>query len=264
VLRQYDRSHSISCIVIREGQRRQVEASQLVIGDIVVLQAGHIVPADMRITSSEALEVDGSLFTGESLPRRVHAQPASSQFSYLTAHNTVLLGTTVAQGEGRGMVIATGGRTQLAKISQDCGTAKTSTALHKEMHRLVAIITGFVLLCVAFVVVYWALCRQNHAFPISITRMILYLAPVMLATVPVSLQLSISLGMALVCRRLTRLNVLPKEAGNMITLGAVTTALFDKTGILTLNRADVVAVLTAMNVTRASAEEEVEEEETKD
>eukprot|EP01034_Spumella_vulgaris_P031762 gene31762-39239_t len=94
-----------------------MDASKLVVGDVVLLEVGHRVPADLRIVETNALEVDSSLLTGKYQPVRVTSEPVSEYVSYYNAPNIVFLGSTVAQGKGRGLVIATGNMPTLGAVS---------------------------------------------------------------------------------------------------------------------------------------------------
>lgn len=97
------------CMVIREGKPMMLHASELVVGDLIVLAAGSNIPADTRLVEVNGLKVDKSMFTGESEPIKMTIEPIQDEtVSFLSASNIAFMGTSVVEGEGKGIVIATG------------------------------------------------------------------------------------------------------------------------------------------------------------
>ena len=103
-----------NCTVLRSGNLMDIQSEQLVVGDIVILTAGSRVPADIRLSYSNALKIDRSMLTGESEPVSTTTVPAASNTVMLESTNIAFMGTSVVQGEGRGIVIAIGQQNQVS------------------------------------------------------------------------------------------------------------------------------------------------------
>ena len=114
--------------VIRDGDTLHISATELVAGDVVVLEQGSRVPADIRVILSHGLKVDKSMLTGESKPAKITSDPdKSTDGTMLRAANICFMGCTVVEGEGRGIVIATGANNQLAKIAAQASAGISSS-----------------------------------------------------------------------------------------------------------------------------------------
>jgi len=133
-LRQFAK---VDCILLREGTVRRSAADELVPGDIVLLEAGDLVPADLRLVEAAKLTADDSTLTGESLPVRKHTDPLLEDTVMLDRQNMAFKGTAVTRGAGRGVVVATGIRTEFGKIFEQVSKAESQrTPLEKRLDSL--------------------------------------------------------------------------------------------------------------------------------
>jgi P-type Mg2+ transporter len=110
------------CVVLRDGHPRTVDVTELVPGDVVDLQLGQVVPADLRLLAVAGLECDESVLTGESLPAEKSAGPVAAGAPLAELSCSALMGTVVRAGSGTGMVTATGGAAEFGRIAQGLGS----------------------------------------------------------------------------------------------------------------------------------------------
>jgi len=222
------------CTVIRDGHEQKVEATELVVGDLVRLYIGDRIPADIRIVENFDLKVECSSLTGESdlVPASVdkkHDIPAE-------ARNLVFMSTLAMNGEARGVVIKTGDHTMIGKIA----TLATDTHTHRsslqvEVHRLVWFV-GILAFVVAIILFVIGLAR-NEISPLNafVNGFIL----VVVANVPEGLPATVTSLLSLTALRLRDRNVLIKRTDIIENLGNATIIASDKTGTLTQNRMTV-------------------------
>lgn len=220
--------------VIRDGQLEQINAEDLVPGDIVLLEAGNTVPADIRLLQSASLKVNESSLTGEShaVDKKTEAlkEPDLQPGDRL---NMLFKGTQVINGNGKGVVTAIGMQTELGHIAGMLDKAESITPLQyrlsKFSRRLTVII---ILLCVAlFFIGYF----RGEPF----TRMLLTSISLAVAAIPEALPAVVTISLALGARRLMKRNVLIRKLYAVETLGSVTFICTDKTGTLTKNEMQV-------------------------
>jgi len=219
--------------VLRDGLPGEIDAAELVPGDVVLLSAGDRISADARIEQAHGLSVDTSLLTGESVP-------LSPQLG-----ETVLAGTFVVEGEGRGVVTATGSGTRLAGIAQlTAATRRPPSPLALELHRVVRIIAviavtlGALFLLIAMLV------------GIRLTDAFLFALGVTVALVPEGLLPTVTLSLAAGAQRMAERGALVRQLESVETLGSTTFICTDKTGTLTCNEMAVVEVWTPQGSAR--------------
>lgn len=213
--------------VIRDGEVRSVDATQLVRDDLVLLGAGARVSADLRLVTVHALAVDESMLTGESVPVR----PGSG--------DEVYAGTFVVQGEAEAVVTAVAGRTRLAGIQSLTESAvRRPSPLTIELHRLIRVIA------VIAVTVGASLTVVSLVLGLSATKAFLFGVGVMVALVPEGLLPTVTLSLARGAQRMAHGNALVRRLDAVETLGATTFVCTDKTGTLTLNQMEVLDVWT--------------------
>lgn len=213
--------------VVRDGRPREVEAADLVVGDLVALAAGDRVSADMRVESSHRLRLDTSLLTGE------------TTLTDVDVGDEVHAGTYVVEGEGSAVVAATGRATRLAGIaSLTRATARPITPLAVELRRLVRTIAVIAVLVGAgffgLALLIGTPAQDGFLFAIGVT----------VALVPEGLLPTVTLSLALGAQRMARSNALVRRLEAVETLGSTTFICTDKTGTLTENRMTVVEVWT--------------------
>jgi magnesium-transporting ATPase (P-type) len=213
--------------VLRDRIPAEINASDLVVDDIVLLQAGDRISADLRLFEAFALSVDTSMLTGES-------EPVSARIG-----DAAMAGTFVVEGQGRGTVTATGKETRLASLVQlTQASHRPRTPLAEELDRVVraisiaALVAGVVFLMIAALVGI----RLSDAF--------LFAIGVVVALVPEGLLPTVTLSLAVGAQRMAGRNALVRRLEAVETLGSTTFICTDKTGTLTLNEMSVVEAWT--------------------
>ena len=216
--------------VIRDGELQKILVSEIVPGDIIVLEEGDRVPADARLIEAFDLWTNNVPLTGESEPQPRNAKPAKTvDEAYLDSPNLVFMSTSVARGRGKAVVIATGMDTQFGQIASLTQTIREEPSpLQKEISLMakydfiIAIVVGGVFFLVSKI---WL----NLDFFSSI----LFMIGVMVACVPEGLQVTVSSALAINVLKMVKQNVLVKRLSAVQTLGSVTVICSDKTGTIT-------------------------------
>jgi Ca2+-transporting ATPase len=218
--------------VLRGGERQVLPASQLVPGDIVLLEAGNQVPADLRLIELAQLRVDESALTGESVAVDKHTQTLQEREAALGDRlNMAFKGTTAAHGRGRGIVVATGMATELGKVAGLLDRAgETQTPLQLRLAAFGKRLALVVLAICALIFVVGVLRGESPVL------MVLTAVSLAVAAIPESLPAVVTVLLALGARRMVAHNALVRRLPSVETLGSVSTICSDKTGTLTLNR----------------------------
>ncbi len=219
------------CKVIRDGRQTEIYSRDLVPGDIVVLDEGVGVPADIRLIGSKNFSVNEFILTGESLPSsKDHQFIASESVPLAAMKNTVFMGTTVARGEALGIVYTTGMETEIGKISSTSKKIKSPDApIQTEVKDIARKLTIGTLI-IALVLF---LTRIFMADTVSVA--LVFAISVAAAMVPEGLPAQISMSLALAVARLARKNAIVKKIAAAQTLGSATVIASDKTGTITKN-----------------------------
>ncbi len=221
--------------VLRGGQAQVIAASELVPGDIVLLEAGNQVPADLRLLDIAQLRVDESALTGESVTVAKHSLTLSGVAHALGDRlNMAFKGTTATHGRGRGLVVATGMATELGKVA---GLLDRDTARSTPLQlRLAAFGKRLALAVMAICGVIFLVGVMRGEAPLL---MILTAVSLAVAAIPEALPAVVTVLLALGARRMVSLNALIRRLPSVETLGSVTFICSDKTGTLTQNRMHV-------------------------
>ncbi|MFL5778402.1 MAG: cation-translocating P-type ATPase [Chloroflexota bacterium] len=225
--------------VRREGELVEIPASDLVVGDIVLLRVGDIVPADLRITRTDSLSLDRSVLTGESLPEegRIAADPPGSALA--ERRSVAYSGTSVVVGRGEGVVVATGAQSELGRIAGAVeGSGRGRSPLQRELDRLVRILLVVAIGLIA-ITSGLALIRGE-----TIGAAVLAGISSAIAAIPEEPPVLLAVILGLGAYRLLRRKVLVRRLTAQETLGAIDLIITDKTGTLTENRLTVDAILT--------------------
>jgi magnesium-transporting ATPase (P-type) len=220
--------------VVRDGQEHEIDARDLVPGDVVLLESGNRVPADLRLAAVTSLQIDESLLTGESRPADKHTDPVAADVVAADRSCLAYLGTTVARGRGRGYVVATGPQTELGRIAEQVREqGPTRTPLQQRMDRLANLIA------VAVAVSALAAFGIGMVRGEPLTDMFLVAVALAVAVVPEGLPVVFTVALALGVRRMARHRAIVRRLAAVETLGSTTVIGSDKTGTLTENRMTV-------------------------
>ena len=227
--------------VIRNGRKNIIAAQDLVPGDVVLLESGSKVPADLRLVTTQNLRVDESALTGESVAREKSTDEVSSNAVIADRTSLVFAGTLVVSGTAKGLVIATGLKTQIGKISELVGKSDSlTTPLTKRLENFAKQITMFILilgLIVFFYTTYLINLPQLEAF--------LLVVGIAVAAIPEGLPAIITIVLAIGTRAMAMNNAIVRRLPAVETLGSVTVICTDKTGTLTKNEMTAVNIVTA-------------------
>ncbi len=232
-------------MVKRDGRTLEVPAEDLVPGDILLLEAGRVVPADLRILESASLKIAEATLTGESVPIEKTVSALKAEVVSLGDRlNMAYKGTQVVYGRGTGVVTATGTGTELGKIADLLKAEKEGkTPLQKRLAKFGQKLGVAALAICALVFVIGILRGEN------IMLMLLTSVSLAVAAVPEALPAVATITLALAARRMVRTNALIRRLPAVETLGSVTYICTDKTGTLTENRMRCESFLVGGNIT---------------
>jgi magnesium-transporting ATPase (P-type) len=220
--------------VLREGREVDLDSRELVPGDVVLVESGTRVPADLRMVTTTALQVDESLLTGESMPATKRPEAVAEDAG--AADRTCIghMGSVVSSGRGKGVVVATGLETELGKIAERIRSAEEpETPLTRRMNRfanLIAVAVG----STAILTFGLGLLVGESPSEIFLTAVALAVA-----IVPEGLPVALTVAMALGVHRMAQRNAIIRTLPAVETLGSTNTIGSDKTGTLTQNRMTV-------------------------
>jgi magnesium-transporting ATPase (P-type) len=227
--------------VLRNGTRRTVAADQIVPGDIVLIEAGDRVPADLRLLKSKNLRVEEAVLTGESVAVEKQPQPVTADATLGDRTSMAFSGTFVAAGQGSGIAIATGSATELGRISTLIGSIETlQTPLIRQMDRFARQAT-IVIIGVAALAFFFA--RFVRAYPLSDAFMTV--VGLAVSAIPEGLPAVMSITLAIGVQRMATRNGIVRRLPAVETLGSVSVICSDKTGTLTRNEMTVQRVVTS-------------------
>jgi P-type Ca2+ transporter type 2C len=225
--------------VRRDGRQQEVEAQDLVPGDVILLAPGERISADALLLSEVELRVDMSTLTGESRPVRRHTVAGGGQSGF-EAPDRVFAGTHVFSGTAEAVVTATGMATELGRIAGLTQSAEhRPSPLEIEMQRVTRVVA---LLSIAVGVTFFAVAG---ALEMPTTDRFLFAIGVIVANVPEGLLPTVTLSLALATQRMARRNAIVRRLSSVETLGCTTVICTDKTGTLTTNEMTVRRLWTA-------------------
>ncbi|XP_058876450.1 sodium/potassium-transporting ATPase subunit alpha-3 [Acipenser ruthenus] len=219
-------------LVIREGEKLQINAEEVVAGDLVEVKGGDRIPADLRIVSAHGCKVDNSSLTGESEPQT--RSPDCTHDNPLETRNIAFFSTNCVEGTARGIVVCTGDRTVMGRIATlTSGLDSGKTPIAKEIEHFIHIITGVaVFLGISFFIL-------SIVLGYSWLEAVIFLIGIIVANVPEGLLATVTVCLTLTAKRMARKNCLVKNLEAVETLGSTSTICSDKTGTLTQNRMTV-------------------------
>uniref|UniRef100_A0A8B9VYH9 Potassium-transporting ATPase alpha chain 2 n=1 Tax=Anas zonorhyncha TaxID=75864 RepID=A0A8B9VYH9_9AVES len=219
-------------LVIRDAEKKELPAEQLVVGDIVEIKGGDRIPADIRLISAQGCKVDNSSLTGESEP-----QSRSCDFTHenpLETKNIAFYSTTCVEGTATGIVINTGDRTvigRIASLASGVGNEKTPIAI--EIEHFVYLVAG---VAISIGVLFFII---SVSMRYKILDSIIFLIGIIVANVPEGLLATVTVSLSLTAKRMAKKNCLVKNLEAVETLGSTSIICSDKTGTLTQNRMTV-------------------------
>ena len=228
----------VPATVRRDGAARQVDAAHLVPGDIVLLEEGDIITADLRLLSTSKLQIDESALTGESVPVEKDEAPVDADRSLADRQSMVYKGTAVTRGSGVGVVVATGMETELGTISALVEAAEEDTTpiekrLTELAHSLVVVVLGLAA----------AVSAAGFMAGRELRLMLETGIALAVAAIPEGLPIVATIALARGLRRMAQRNALVRRLSSVETLGATSIICTDKTGTLTENRMTVARLL---------------------
>jgi Ca2+-transporting ATPase len=227
--------------VVREGREWEIESRELVRGDLVLLESGVRVPADLRLESVNNLRVDESLLTGESVSIGKQEEPLEDASLLLAdRRNMAYAGSIVTTGRARGLVVATAMGTELGTIARHMRSQKVpETPLQRRMAQFARVVGIAVGLSSAAAFILGVLLGE------SVSQMFVVAVALAVAAIPEGLPVAFTITLALGVRRMARRNAIIRRLAAVETLGSTTVIGSDKTGTLTENRMTVREVWTA-------------------
>jgi len=225
--------------VIREGKKFRTKAEELVPGDVIVIEAGMNIPADVRIIKHKNLAINEAALTGEWVNVAKDAEAIKKEKHITEQFNMVWMGTLASSGTAVGVVVETGNRTQIGSIAKSLAyTDESQTPLQKSIKKLAKFLASFTLVAVVAILLIGIFHGESIAEMLLVA--IALAVAVMPSGLPAAVTVVLSLGMEAILKRggLVR-NLLAAE-----TLGSTTTILTDKTGTLTMAEMRVASIIT--------------------
>ena len=232
---------SLDATVLREGKRKQIPAEELVVGDIVLLQSGDKVPADLRLFQVKNLRIEEAALTGESEAVEKSIEAVSEQAVIGDRFNMAYSSTLVVYGQGMGVVVATSDQTEIGRISRLLEQVDTlETPLLRKMAsfgRWLSMAIGVLTICI-FAYGLWIGSYSTH-------EMFLAAVGIAVAAIPEGLPAILTITLALGVQRMAKQHAIIRRLPAVEALGSVTVICTDKTGTLTRNEMTVQRVVTS-------------------
>jgi len=229
----------IRAAVVRDGESREIDADGLVPGDIVWMESGNRVPSDVRLLTSQGLEIDESLLTGESLPVQKDAGWAGEVNTPMGDRlNMAFAGATVIRGRGRGVVVGTGTQTAVSQLALDVlGATGGKPPLIVRMEHFTHMIAVGILAAVVLIGALGVFVR-GYGLP----DMFMFSVALAVSAIPEGLPVAMTVALAVATTRMARRGVVVRRLAAVEGLGSCTMIASDKTGTLTCNEITVRAV----------------------
>lgn len=230
--------------VLRNGLRMTMPAEDLVPGDLVILEPGDKVPADIRLTRTKGLRLQEAALTGESVPVDKSVDPIPADASLGDRSSMAYAGTLVASGQGAGIVVETGVHTEIGRISgMLTEVQQLSTPLLRQMNVFARYLTAAILVLASLVFAFGVMLRGFA--PVEMFMVVVGLA---VAAIPEGLPAILTVTLAIGVQRMASRNAIIRRLPAVETLGSVSIICSDKTGTLTRNEMTVRSIATASHV----------------
>ncbi len=230
--------------VLRDGERHSIEGAALVPGDIVLLEAGDKVPADLRLLTAHGMSVQEAILTGESVPVEKHTKPVAGDAALGDRSCMAFSGTLVTAGQGKGVVVGAGSQTEIGRISGLISEVETlTTPLVAQMGVFAKWLTALILLIAALLLAYGYFVGHQE-----FTEMFMAVVGLSVAAIPEGLPAVLTITLAIGVQAMARRNAIVRRLPAIETLGSVSVICTDKTGTLTRNEMMVASVLTSQHL----------------
>lgn len=227
--------------VIRDGRRRSIPGSEVVPGDIALLETGKRVPADIRLIDVKNLSIDEAVLTGESVAVEKATQPVAKALPLGDRTPMAFSGTLVTRGQGKGVVVATGAKTAIGQISSMLSEVTTlQTPLTRQMAVFAKWLTGYILGLGVLVLAFGYLVRDY-----DFNEIFMAVVGLTVAAIPEGLPAILTITLAIGVQGMAQRNAIVRRLPAIETLGSVSVICSDKTGTLTRNEMAVVSIATA-------------------
>ena len=228
---------SPKALVKHDNEIIEINSEDLVVGDIVILETGRIIPADLRLIESVNLKIDESTLTGESIPIDKNSNETYEDINLPLGDkkNLAFMSTTVIYGRGTGVVVETGMNTEIGKIASFLDNSQTElTPLQKKLNNLGKQL-GILTIAISIIIMVIGLIQGNDLFEIFLTSISLAVA-----AIPEGLPTIIAMVLAIGVQKMIKKNAIVRKLSAVETLGSVNIICSDKTGTLTVNKMTVV------------------------
>ena len=236
ILKSLQQLITYECVVIRDDNKQLIQAKDLVTGDIVIVQAGEKIPADLRIIEAYDLHVDEAVLTGESFPVIKQEKTIMQELPLAEHTNMLYSGTYIFNGWAKAIVVAIGSDTQIGKINKAVQEIQTDIPLINQMHRISwFIIYSIVCICIFLFVL-------GFAAGLPLKTLIITLAALFVCVIPEGLPILVTLILITGVYRMARKKVLVKNMQAVEGLGHTQVIVIDKTGTITRNEMVVTKV----------------------
>lgn len=220
----------VKCKVLRDGEEQEVDSSELVIGDIVLLESGNKISADLRIIECHNLQIDESVLTGESLNIVKTNQIVDGNSTLGDRKNMAYAGTSVVTGRAKAIVVGTAVNTEIGKIAHKVSNTKETksplTIRMEKFSKQISILVIIVAIIIAVVLIY-------KEVPGS--EIFLSVIALSVSAMPEGLPLALTMALTVASNRMAKKNVVVKKLNSVESLGSCTVIASDKTGTLTVN-----------------------------
>ncbi|MGC1952017.1 MAG: cation-transporting P-type ATPase [Gammaproteobacteria bacterium] len=241
---------ALQAVVLRAGQRHTVAGEELVPGDIVLIEAGDKVPADLRLLKTHGLQAQEAILTGESVAVEKQTEPVDASAPLGDRTCLAFSGTTVTSGQGSGVVVATGEATEVGRISGMLSEVETlTTPLVEQMGVFGKWLTLFIVAVAALILTLGFFVLHQE-----FTELFMAVVALMVAAIPEGLPAVLTITLAVGVQAMARRNAIVRRMPAIETLGSVSVICADKTGTLTRNEMSVASVITHDQVFRVAGQ----------
>ncbi len=238
--------------VLRDGKTEKIKCENIVVGDIVIIDSGDVIPADLRLISSVSLKIQEATLTGESVPSdKDHSLKLNDNVPLGDRKTMAYSSGVVSYGRGSGIVVATGMNTEVGKIAGMLNIQpKNTTPLQKQLAKTAKILS-FIVLFIALIIFIVSVINKpfNQSLINSITKSFITAVAIAVAAIPEGLPAVVTIVLAMGVKKMSEKNAIVKNLPAVETLGCCEVICSDKTGTLTLNEMTVKQLYTISNNT---------------